>query len=102
MREVEQDLNGLLHHVKGFASFHVDNETDTASVMLEAWIVKSLFRWWVYPLSPPLSERYSVIDKEPVVLLSLVADAVAGIEKTCLGDCESKTWSHITEPVLAT
>jgi hypothetical protein len=53
MCEVEQDLDGLLHHVKGFASLHVHNETDTASVMLEEWIVESLFRWWVYPASLP-------------------------------------------------
>jgi hypothetical protein len=52
--------------------------------------------------SLPALKCYSVIDKESVVLSTLVADAVAGIKQTRFGDGESKPWSQITEPVLST
>ena len=50
----------------------------------------------------PALKCYSVIDKQSVVLSTLVADAVAGIKQTRFGDGESKPWSQITEPVLST
>ena len=50
----------------------------------------------------PALERYSVIDKQSVVLPSLVADAVTGIKQTCFRDRESKTWSCIAETILST
>ena len=43
MSEVDENLDCLLHDRVGFAAFEISDEADATRVVLEAWIVKTLF-----------------------------------------------------------
>src|SRR5687767_6839291 len=45
--EVFQHRERLLDDLAGFLTFDIDDETDAASIVLEARVVKSLFCWQI-------------------------------------------------------
>lgn len=47
MFQIEQDLERVMDYLMRAASFDVSDETHATSVVLVAWVVKTLFYWRV-------------------------------------------------------